>query len=310
VSNDSKILDANVFEQAANIYSLKFTIEFAELSGLIAQIDELELNYEYFEKKISKELENSPNDKWQIIIYSNLPTQLIIAEKFIAQILDGLNLTTSFSRKIVPDKDWVAEVQNNFKPICINEFFIHTENFPDNQNFINIIINPDRAFGTGEHQTTQLCLQAISYLKNILKIKPSNCLDLGCGSGILSIAAEKLFNCKTYASDIDHESIEVMNKNNLLNKTHIISILSDGFHNELLFKSSPYDIIISNILAKPLIDMSAQIMASTSINGYIILSGFLEKQVSEIKQAYQACKLIKQFQDQEWQCLIFKKLIN
>lgn len=300
-------INNNIFAQSAQSFCLQLNIRYESLYVVTEDIDDLEVNYEYFEKNTSERLENNPSDIWTIKIYLHSPQQLIAIEEKIIAILKKQKINSIIHRIIIPNKDWVSEVQNNFKPIIVDKFYIHTDNFPAKNDFLDILINPGRAFGTGEHQTTQLCLMAISFINNELGFTPKSIIDIGCGSGILAIAAKKLFDSKIIATDIDEQAIEVSKKNFAANNVKIDAIIADGLNEKKLQSFSPYDLVISNILAKPLIEMAGDIIYNTDVNGYIILSGFLDYQVEAIIQAYSKVHLLKTFSLNKWYSLVFHK---
>jgi ribosomal protein L11 methyltransferase len=150
---------------------------------------------------------------------------------------------------------------------------------------------------------------------NSANINPDKILDLGCGSGILSIASFKTFSTKVLAVDIDPESINMTNIHRELNKIsdqEIKTELSDGFANQNISKYGPYNLILANILASPLISLSNSIAVNCQSNGYAILSGLLITQKTKVAKAYekQGFELIDCLELEEWCCLLMKKKTN
>lgn len=220
---------------------------------------------------LSKEGEKK---QWGIEIINDSP----IAK----EMYDELAQTENFSCAELPDMDWLAVCFANFRPITIEDFYIygsHTKLPKNVGNKICIQIDAASAFGSGEHQTTKGCLKALRMYFNPRQHKSA--MDLGCGSCILSIALAKLGCKKIFAFDNDPEAIRVsqhnIEKNKVSNNVQIIQNSSDEF------KIRKYDLIVSNILATPLILLSKSIAHCLSDNGVLIISGFTEEQTDVIK---------------------------
>ncbi len=223
-------------------------------------------------------------------------------------------------------KDWVSESQKLLQPVDSGVFFVHgchdtDKILPDR---INILLEAGQAFGTGQHETTHGCLLAIGELAEQLKT-PKNALDLGCGSGLLAIAMyrvwamNRLWPITIVASDIDPVATETTRNNVRTNgiplvaagsgKAGIAAITSDSFGSPDLQYDSPYDVIVANILAKPLQDMAADIVANLSGDGSLILSGLLDRQEKAVLEAYdkEGMKLAKRYIRGEWHSLMLRK---
>ncbi len=191
----------------------------------------------------------------------------------------------------------------------INVFTIYpTQSYKNEQGHYTIPIYLDAAmaFGTGDHPTTELCLKALTLLHK--RHQPKYLLDMGCGSGILAIAAAKLWpSTKIDAIDIDPIAISATNGNAKFNKVKLTSyvgkhIYSPHCHNK-------YDVIIANILANPLKKMAHMFANKLNNNGHIILSGFLTTQTVGVMNAYlsQGFILINQTSCKNWVALILEK---
>ncbi|MDB2414356.1 50S ribosomal protein L11 methyltransferase [Rickettsiales bacterium] len=255
--------------------------------------------------------EDENSDKWILCLYSQT--------EFTNQLNAKLALAAELSDVPEPEltitpieyHDWVKESQENFSPINVENFYIHpswNEDFPDDENIIKIQVDPEQAFGTGGHYTTYGCLQALSYLNNIAK--PTKILDMGCGSGILAIAAAKLWTATNIdAADNDPVCVEISDSNANKNGVKIRSFLADGYKSQKIDENKPYDLIISNILARPLIDFAEDAINCLNQGGYIILSGLLDDQEESVKNAYikNGLKTVQRFENQEWPTLILQK---
>lgn len=196
------------------------------------------------------------------------------------------------------DIDWVSHVQKELKPVRAGRFFIHGSHDRTkaaNKTFA-IEIDAAQAFGTAHHGTTKGCLIAIDELAQA--ITPLNILDLGAGSGILAIAASKVWPAaKITASDIDPIAVkiasenETLNHNNAINSNPITHLCIDGVSDPAIKSKAPFDLIIANILAGPLMNMATEVSAILNTNGQLLLSGILDSQSDEVVRAYTATGL-------------------
>lgn len=208
--------------------------------------------------------------------------------------------------------DWLAESYKGFQPFEIEGFYIYGSHYegavPNNK--ILLQIDAATAFGSGEHPTTEGCLKALLDLKDQGFI-PDKILDMGCGSGILAIAAAKIFpNSQIIAIDIDPESIDVTRRHQKLNnisEERIISAAGNGFEAELSLQNEPYNLVIANILAGPLKDMAPALMNATKSNGTVILSGLLNEQAEDVLKAYEPMQKIDHKEIKEWSTLTLQK---
>lgn len=211
----------------------------------------------------------------------------------------------------LPPTDWLRHVHDNFPPVVTGNFFVYGSHYKETppKGLIPLKIDAATAFGSGEHETTRGCLLALEYLS---KEKFRNGLDMGCGSGILAIALTKLWpKIRVTAVDIDPESVAVTNRHAKMNgaEKHITSDAGDGYRAHYAQENAPYDIITANILAGPLIYMSADLNACLTKGGYAILSGLLTRQKKDVVEAHekQGLKLVHAMELGDWQALILKK---
>lgn len=209
------------------------------------------------------------------------------------------------SLKKMPDVNWLEASYQGFPPIEVREFYIYGSHIADKPpvDKISLKIDAATAFGTGEHQTTHGCLEALSDLTTI----PKTVLDVGCGSGILGMAFAKKYQQPVDAVDIDPESVRVAientKKNNLQNRMTVWQ--SDGYQKV----TKQYDLIFCNILAKPLIDMASDLAAHLTMGGHAILSGFLIGQEKWVRKAHEAVGLrfLKSYRVKGWSTLVMTK---
>jgi ribosomal protein L11 methyltransferase len=175
---------------------------------------------------------------------------------------------------------------------------------------ISLEINAATAFGSGEHETTTGCLLTLDDLATEGRQfqKP---LDMGCGSGILAIAIAKTWNIPVVAADNDPESIRVTQYNATLNQcaNQIKSYVSEGFESKEIQDDGPYDLIVANILAGPLLEMASDLSRNLAPKGMVILSGLLSRHQGSIIETYKAngVKLHSLRTLNDWVALLLEK---
>jgi len=185
-------------------------------------------------------------------------------------------------------RDWVASSLAGLKPVRAGRFLIHCahERGSARPNDIAIEIEAALAFGTGHHGTTQGCLLMMEQAAR--KRRPRAILDLGTGSGILAIAAAKLFKCTVYAGDIDPVCVAAAAANAKLNGVarYVRPVLAKGSAHPILRQGTPYGLVTANILAEPLRDLAPSIATLTLPAADIILSGLRAGEVPAVISAY------------------------
>lgn len=239
----------------------------------------------------SDTIESKPDDIWNFEAYYNRQPNLSLLKKQIQELAkhNNLEIIKDIYLEKIEDKDWVAFYQSQLTPIETKRFFISTKLHLDKcpKGKTSLLIEASRAFGTGQHETTLGCLEAIEQLADTQMRK---ILDIGTGTGILSFAAEKLWSeAQIFGCDIDKIAIEISKENAKFNNSNVIFYKNS--EDKILLskhKNTKFDLIIGNILASPLIELSSQIGSMIEVGGYLILSGFLDYQMEHVKDAYQA----------------------
>lgn len=219
------------------------------------------------------------------------------------------------SLAILPPTDWLAVSYQAHPPLRIGRFMIYGSHDrpPLTDAMIGLEIEAATAFGTGQHGTTSGCLQALETLYDA-GFKPRRVIDVGTGSGILALAAHKLWACPVLATDIDPESIRVtrvhLQTNHVPEGAETITLcVADGVGDAGIQQNAPYDCVIANILAGPLKDMAADLTALvTPQTGRLILSGLLITQVSDVLAAYPDCAVLAETHHGEWAALTLQRL--
>jgi len=191
----------------------------------------------------------------------------------------------------LPETDWLEATWRNFPPQQIGRYYVygsHTEPKPP-EGSVTLEINAATAFGSGEHETTTGCLLTLDDLASEGQ-KFHKPLDMGCGSGILGIAIAKTWNISVVAADNDPESVRVAMNNAILNHCDALfsAYVSEGFAAKEVKDNGPYDLIVANILAGPLIEMAKNVSQNLTPNGKVILSGLLNRHREDVVNAYKA----------------------
>ena len=194
----------------------------------------------------------------------------------------------------LPDQDWIRQSQLGLPPVRAGRFFLYGAHDAGRvpKGVIPIRIEAGLAFGTGHHETTTLCLEAITLLAR--SQRPQRILDLGCGTGVLAIAAAKLWRKRVLASDIDPVATDVARDNARMNAVRplVRAIFADGMSSPAIQTRAPYDLILANILARPLQLLAPALSARLARGGSLVLSGLLRDQERQVLSPYRAQGLI------------------
>ncbi len=188
----------------------------------------------------------------------------------------------------LPDTDWVKHSLEGLAPVAAGRFFLHGSHDRERRRHggIPLEIDAGTAFGTGHHGTTAGCLLALDAI--LKQRKPKRILDLGCGTGVLAIAAAQATKRKTLATDIDPEAVRVTRLNATLNCAGplINGVTAPGLKHSHIASAAPYDLIFANILARPLINLAQGLKSILAPGGNLILSGLTNDQVRWVSAAY------------------------
>ncbi len=216
------------------------------------------------------------------------------------------------------EDDWVTMSQAGLEPIRAGRFFVHTPAHRDSapSDSIALEIDAGRAFGTGQHETTSGCLVALSRLK-AGGAAVADLVDLGTGTGLLAFAALKLWPAvRAAASDNDPVAIEVSEENAAINhvrlgraRGQLELLVAEGMDHARLQARAPYDLVIANILAGPLIGLAPSVAGAIAPGGRLILAGLLDHQAPAVAAAYrrQGMMLTGRVERGEWPTLVMRK---
>jgi ribosomal protein L11 methyltransferase len=193
----------------------------------------------------------------------------------------------------LPDRDWLAENQLAFPPLRVGRFFIYGSHYRGlvPAGTIGVAVDAATAFGTGEHPSTRACLLAVDRLARRRRFRKP--LDIGTGTGILSIAAAKLLHRNVLAADIDPGAVRVARhnvaRNGVANSVQICR--ASGYRHRTLRKAR-HDLIFANILARPLAEMARDLARTLAPSGRAILSGLLRRQEPIVLAPHRSCGII------------------
>lgn len=216
------------------------------------------------------------------------------------------------------EQDWVTLSQAGLEPVFAGRFFVHTSTNADDipAGAKPLLIEAGLAFGTGQHETTSGCLMMLDRLKREGN-RYRDLLDLGTGTGLLAFGAMHLWpRAFATASDIDPISIDVTAENAAVNNVplgrregQLALVVAPGMDHRTLQRRAPYDLIIANILAGPLIEMAPSIAAGLDEGGTLILAGLLDTQAARVATAYrrQGLRLAGRIDRGEWPTLMMRK---
>ena len=210
----------------------------------------------------------------------------------------------------LPDQDWIRLSLDGLPPVRAGRFFLHGAHDAGQipAGVIPIRIEAGLAFGTGHHESTALCLEAMDRLAKNRRF--SRILDIGCGTGVLAIAAAKLWKSRILASDIDPIAIETARANARANaKPEIVFACADGLDHALIRRNAPYDLICANILAGPLTRLAPAIARVSARGGTVLLSGLLRNQENLVLSFYRTQNLVfsRALRKGPWSTLLLHK---
>lgn len=228
--------------------------------------------------------------------------------EFLEYILSELGYSSSKLTEVkaleVANEDWLKKWKEGYRPVEVGEKFLIVPSWLKSEitttSRIIIEIDPGMAFGTGTHETTQLCLRAIEKY-----FKGGSCLDIGCGTGILAMAAAKLCpNSEVFACDNDPEAVMVAGENLEINQAEKLVKLSIASAQD--YKGQNFSLVVANLTADVIISILDDLIACQAPNSYLILSGILDTQQEQVLQVLKekSQKLVECLSAGEWVSII------
>lgn len=213
--------------------------------------------------------------------------------------------------EIDPGIDWVAKSLEGLRPVAAGGFYVHGghEAAPPPAGATPIRIEAAQAFGTGHHETTSGCLETIDRLSKLYWFRRP--LDLGSGTGVLAIAMAKRMRVPVLATDIDPIAVKTAAANAADNGVGglVGSILADGTQHRSIVRRAPYDLIVANILAGPLVTMAPGVGRLAARGGLVVLSGLLATQALRVQSAYARCGMVavRKLLRGDWATLVLER---
>ena len=286
----------------------RFTLTFPELSheGAFARMDEIEDHLAIDALAVTINETDEAKGFWETVAWFETVAE---AEAALALLSPAPGIVAE-----VPDKDWVRLSLEGLAPVTAGRFYLYGshDRHMRRAGGISLEIDAGTAFGTGHHGTTAGCLEAFDHI--LKKSHPRRILDLGCGTGVLGLAASKAIKRQVLATDIDAEAVRVTLANAALNNVRSLvrGQTAAGLHHATIAAAAPYDLIFANILARPLAHLAQGLAQILAPGGHLILSGLTVDQKRWISACYRARGLVpvEALYKGNWVSLVFTKRAN
>jgi len=234
-------------------------------------------------------------------------------EEFKKALARSLNLDADLQIEISKkqNKDWLDEYKKGVAPVAVGKFYVRPSWCERSQDsaLIDLLIDPALAFGSGHHESTNMCLALLSELART----GMRALDVGCGSGILSIAMKKL-GAKVSACDTDEQAVSATQQNAEKNgvqidKIWLGSVSSLNEQGSSIAVQPQFDLVVANIIADVILILSADLKKALKPGGKLVLSGILEKYKDRIEQAFSDLNFVQMKKQNEWLSFVYERKI-
>ena len=234
-------------------------------------------------------------------------------EEFKKALARSLNLDADLQIEISKkqNKDWLDEYKKGVAPVAVGKFYVRPSWCERSQDpaLIDLLIDPALAFGSGHHESTNMCLALLSELARA----GMSALDVGCGSGILSIAMKKL-GAKVSACDTDEQAVTATQQNAEKNgvqidKIWLGSVSSLNEQGSSIAAQPQFDLVVANIIADVILILSADLKKALKPGGKLVLSGILEKYKDRIEQAFSDLNFVQMKKQNEWLSFVYERKI-
>ncbi len=261
---------------------------------------------------VTQETEAFNDAKWEMLAYFNGKPSADTVRKLRALIPSSAGAKEQLEQ--LPEEDWLTVSQQGLQPVQAGRFYVHTADNVGNMppDSVAFRIEASQAFGTGGHETTKGCLAMLDAMKRQGK-RFDMIADIGTGTGLLAFAARHLWpRAYVTASDIDPVSIDVTAENAATNHVplgqnpgQVALCVASGTDHEMIQRRAPYDLVIANILAGPLIELAPAFSVIMSERGALVLAGLLDTQADAVVRAYRKLgfRLESRKNNGDWPCL-------
>jgi ribosomal protein L11 methyltransferase len=248
--------------------------------------------------------EDEDRDVWRIDAFPTTAHEQVA----IGEVL-GRFPTLRVATEVLADADWLAMALSGLPPVRAGRFFVygaHDRGIAP-ASTVNLRIEAGAAFGTGHHGTTVGCLVAYSDL--LKRRRFDRVLDVGCGTGVLAIAAARTGSSVALGNDIDRDSVRIANENARLNAARARFVHASGLDHPEIRRDGPYDLAFANILAPPLVALAQDIKRALKPSGFAILSGLLRTQERRVLAAYasKGFRLVRRIHRDAWATLVLRR---
>ena len=295
-------------KSAPDLWRITITVAEAAVAAFEAALEPLSDAVSWFMNDVDTDREG---ETWTLVAtarHSPDRARLAAALELTAAAM-GVAAPEAAIERIV-DTDWVGANMRDFPPIAAGRFFVHGSHWrgapPAGR--LALMVDAGTAFGSGEHATTWGCLMAIDRLARRRRFRRP--LDLGCGSGILAMAMAKVWHVPVLAADIDPESVRVAKFNAGRNRLRglVRALPSDGYRHPAIGRRAPFDLIVANILARPLVSLAPRLAAHLVPGGMVVLSGLLARQERMVLAAHrlQGLSLVRRVAVNGWHTLVLR----
>ncbi len=253
--------------------------------------------------------------RWRVDLLFGERPETATLEAELGALLGGHGLAADGALEVswLPHQDWLAAVRMVRPPLQVGRFYVHGEGdpVPKRPKLVPLLIEAGLAFGSGEHQTTAACLEAFDALLRRRRFR--RVLDMGCGSAILAIAASRADRqARVVAVDNDPLAVRVALDNARRNHVaaRLRTLVADGYADPAISRAGPYDLILANILADPLIAMAGDLRRHLAPGGVAVLSGLLERQAGAVLAAHRAhgLRVIGRVERLPWVAIVVRRL--
>jgi ribosomal protein L11 methyltransferase len=252
---------------------------------LLEPLEDLATSVSIFEDEVDEEARTT---RWRVDLLFDREPEHAAIEADLAGICAPFGFAPGpLTIDVLPEEEWLRAAAIQAEPVRVGRFLVHGAAARDRlqPGQLSVQVEAGLAFGSGEHATTQACLEALDRLAG-RRLAPV--LDLGCGSGVLAIAAARLWRGRVLAVDNDPVAVRVAARNIAASglSGRIRTAVSEGWSAGIVRRGGPYGLVLANILADPLIEMAPRLARHLLPRGVAVLSGFIGRDLERVLEAH------------------------